>query len=401
MRRTDQIPEAPARPAGMGDLEFARLLAGLGPFVRDRYGVTLAFSQAHAARLLTTDETRQAEVEALTAQGIDDGPLHAFMSNSLLFANGARHAARRTPLARAFAFPVMAALRPTIRAAADALASPLVGAGEIDFLAAMANPLPARLIADLVGAPPDDAPRFTRLVYSAARGLSIRSPEVVAAAARDMQALADYVAALIGARRARPREDFLTAYLARTADGDLTEDEILMQIVTVIIAGSDTTRISLAAGFGRLLANPDQWTALCADPDARAAGAVSEILRYEPAVGSLARVVVTDMEIDGVRLPAGTFAAPLLIVTLRDPQVYAEPDRFDVARTDHPRWHPAFGAGPHRCLGEALARAELEEALAVLARLAPASELAGPPATLRGFGAIRGVDGLRVRLAAA
>jgi cytochrome P450 len=109
-------------------------------------------------------------------------------------------------------------------------------------------------------------------------------------------------------------------------------------------------------------------------------------------------VAKQDLEIDGYLVPAGTPIAVSLLSAMRDPEVYANPDRFDITRTDHPRWHPIFGGGAHRCLGEALAKAEMEETLATIARLAPSTELIGEvprPAP----GAIRQVGEMRVAFA--
>ena len=85
-----------------------------------------------------------------------------------------------------------------------------------------------------------------------------------------------------------------------------------------------------------------------------------------------------------------------MLTSLRDPQVYADPDRFDVFRSDHPRLHPVFGSGPHRCLGEILARIELEEALKALARQLPHLAMDGPPPVMRGYGAVRSISDLFV-----
>src|SRR6185295_11167483 len=108
---------------------------------------------------------------------------------------------------------------------------------------------------------------------------------------------------------------------------------------------------------------------------------------------------VRDFEIDGYHVPAGTLIGPSIVSVLRDEETYAEPERFDITRTDHPKWHPIFGAGAHRCVGEALARAELEETLAVIARVAPKTALVGDFPKLKP-GPIRQIDQMRVAFAA-
>ena len=148
-----------------------------------------------------------------------------------------------------------------------------------------------------------------------------------------------------------------------------------------------------------LLAHPEQWRAFCADPDGLKKGVVAEGLRYQPIVSGIPRVAIEDMDIDGYRIPAGTPIAVSLLSALRDPEVYADPETFDITRTDHPRWHPIFGGGAHRCVGEALAKAEMEETLATIARLAPNTALVGEAPKLEP-GAIRQVSAMQVAFAA-
>ena len=388
-----RLPEAPPRPDGTSDLSYLRQLQTLGPLAADRYGIVLAFSMDHLQQILTSDHTRQPEVDVLALQGINSGPMYDFADKSLLYANGQRHRARRKPLARTFAHRMISALREDIRVCAERLIEPCIGKDDCDFIAAVAGPLPARIIASIIGAPEDDVPHFTRLVYSAIRAMSVRSPEIMAEAMVDMGRLTAYVNDLLAARRAAPQNDFLTQYIESVADSDLDADEIKMQIVALILAGADTTRLTLAMTVKQMIENPAEWCAFQADPRGRVVGAVAEGMRFEPVIGSLAQVAVDDFELDGFAIGKGTVLAPSLITALRDPKVYDDPDRFDISRDDHPRQHPIFGAGPHRCLGEALAYAELEEALVVLAESSPNPELLDRQPTLRGLGAVRGLEG--------
>ncbi|MEM1162103.1 MAG: cytochrome P450, partial [Pseudomonadota bacterium] len=188
------------------------------------------------------------------------------------------------------------------------------------------------------------------------------------------------------------------AFVAPETGGDLSEIEARVQITSVILAGSDTTRMALCSTISQLLQHPDQWAAFCADPDVLKKQVAAEGLRYDPVIGSLPRVAAEDFAMDGVDIARGTVLAPIVLAALRDPAVYEEPGLFNIWREDHPRYHPIFGAGAHRCLGEALARAELEEALAALATLTPELSLAGPPPVLRGVSGARTIDQMRVRL---
>ncbi len=390
------IPPFPDYVEGETDHEYMAKSRGVGPLVKDRLGIVSAFSLADMLEFNDDRWTRQIELEGMFASGVSGGPMFDFVSNVLLFANGAIHTNRRTPLTRTFAHPVVAALRPEIRRRADALIKPLVGTGQIEFVDAIASPLPAKIIASIVGAPEDDAERFGAYVYSAIRGLSLVSEQVRAESDRDMAALTDYVGGLLEDRRQTPQEDFMTSYLEKVADGPLDDTEIRAQMVGLVLAGSDTTRGALTATVSQLMQHPDQWALLVSDPDTHAPGAVSEGLRFDPVIGSLARITTRDVH--GYRLPASTFVSGSMLTALRDPEVYANPDQFDITRQDHPRWHPVFGGGPHRCLGEALARIELEEALKALATHAPDMQLIGPPTRLRGYGAVRTLTPMTVSI---
>jgi cytochrome P450 len=256
------------------------------------------------------------------------------------------------------------------------------------------------MIARILGVPQADLPRFMAWIDDTARAIGFFPPEMRDRIETSMVAFAAYVTELLEARRADPREDFLTDYVRATAeDGVLNEDEVRTQIMGLILAGSDTTRTSLAATLSQLLQHPEQWRAFCADPDGLKKRVVEEGLRFDPAVSGVPRILKQDMEVDGYMLQAGSLLVISFLTALRDPDVFANPDQFNIHRTDQPRWHLVFGAGPHRCLGEALARAELEETLAVIARDAPNTTLVGDPPRVEGLAGIRRIDRMETVLA--
>lgn len=392
------IPPFPDYVEGQSDHEFMQAARDQGPLARDKFGIVSGFSMEKMEAFNDDRWTRQVELEAMWAAGVTKGPMYDFVRDMVLFANGQTHRNRRAPLVRTFAHKVIAELRPAIAQRAEAMIAPLRGTGSVDFVGTVAGPMPARVIAAIVGAPERDTDMFAQHAYSATRGLSICSDEVRAESDADMLALDRYVAGLIADRRAVPQDDFLTAYLDRVRDGPLDENEVRAQMVGLVVAGSDTTRGALTATVSQMMQHPDQWALLVEDPETRAPAAVAEGLRFDPVIGSLARISLEPREIDGVLLPRGTFVAASMLTALRDPAVYADPGRFDITRTDHPRLHPVFGGGPHRCLGEALARIELEETLKALARLVPDMVLDGPPVQLRGYGAVRTLGPMRVCL---
>jgi cytochrome P450 family 103 len=393
-------------PQVMFDMDYGRdahtllkELRGQSPLVRTNIGLVLALRHRHL-ELVTSDATRQMETETKMMQGITSGPIWDITTTGMLFANGETHARRRGPVAKTFAFKLMDAMRPKVIEVATELVQPRIGAGPIDFVGEIAAQIPARIIADILGIPRSDLPVFMKWIADTAESLGFIELDRRAQIEQSLVDFTAYVASLLDDRRANPREDFLTDYVQATArDGVLTEPEIRTQVLGLILAGSDTTRGSLCMTLAHLLNHPEQWRAFCADPDGLKKGVVAEGLRYEPIVSGVPRVPLRDLEIDGYLVPAGTPIAVSLLSALRDPDVYADPDTFNIRREDHPRWHPIFGGGAHRCLGEALARAEMEETLATIARLAPTTTLVGDFPKLNP-GAIRQVGEMRVAFAA-
>lgn len=398
VKRLGQIPFFPPKWEGMTALALHRKAQEAAPFARDPMGAIFAFS--YEQMKVFTDErwTRQLELEGMIASGVRSGPMFEFVSDALLFANGQVHRDRRGPLARSFAKPVLAALRPDVQSRVAKMVAGMKGRGEVDFLAEIASPMPAQVIASLLGISENDTDKFADHVYSAIRGLSLVSSEVRAESDADLAQINQYIDAEIAARRAQSRDDFISAYLDKTDGGAMNEREVRAQIVGLVMAGSDTTRGALASTVSQLMQNRDQWELLCSDPDKYAAGAVAEGLRYDPVIGALPRVVAEPREVQGYKFSTATFVAISMITVLRDPSVYADPDRFDITRDDHPQLHPVFGTGPHRCLGEVLAKIELEEALKTLAREVPHMTLVGEPPKLRGYGAVRSVGPMQVHV---
>jgi cytochrome P450 family 103 len=398
-RPLSEAPEITFDPGGEVDPHaYLKAMREQTPIARTPMGIVLALRHRHL-ELVTSDATRQLETETKVMQGITSGPIWDLATSGMLFANGDVHARRRAPVARTFAFKLMEAMRPKAAALAAELIEPRIGAGPIDFVNEIAAQIPARIIADILGIPRSDLPVFMRWIADTAESLGFVDLTRREQIEKSLVEFNAYVGSLLNERREAPRDDFLSDYVRTTAsEGVLSEAEIRTQVLGLILAGSDTTRGSLCLTLAHLLQHPDQWRAFCADPDGLKKGVVAEGLRYDPIVSGVPRVALHDMEIDGYLVPAGTPIAVSLLSAMRDPDVYADPDRFDITRSDHPRWHPIFGGGAHRCLGEALAKAEMEETLATIARLAPNTTLVGA-APKPASGAIRQVDQMRVGFA--
>lgn len=366
------------------------------PFVRHETGACLVLRHADIERLTSDPRVAASETAQPRLFGVTRGPLFDLFDQGMLTANGAVHRRRRAPFSKSFAARTMADLRPRIRRSLEELIDSWYADGQAEFVGQFAAQLPARIIGDLLGLPRADIPSFTELVYQVTRFFSASvSPDDLTESEAACQQLRDYVEKTLEDRRRTPREDFLSDFLGKAdAAGELSPDEILFQIVQLIIGGTDTTRVAIVAQLALLLQHREQWDAVCRDP-ALIPGAVAEAMRFDPSVASYIRVTTEDIEVGGAVLPAGQFIILSTMSAARDEQVYAHPDAFDIRRTDQPRLLPIFGAGVHRCIGEALARLELEESLAALAARIPQLQLDEAPA-IKGHSGIRRVDAMRI-----
>ncbi len=381
------------------DHAFLRKYREMAAIAISPAGFPIALRHAAIAPLTDPATTRQLETESVRQQGITSGPIYELFSRSMLFSNGALHKKRRGPIARTFAFKLMEGMRGEVSRVAGDIVTAAKGEGDLDFLNAFAGEIPARIIAQILGLPELEMPRFRKLVYSVTRAFKVgfdqsQQDEIE----RDFSVLIAEVDRLLEDRKGQPRDDFLSRLLADAKERfELTLDDIRWQVVTLIIGGSDTTRLALCSTLALLLSHPEQWQAFCQDPEGLKKQVVQEGLRFEPPIASFARVALEDIALDGSVLPAGSAVSVCLASAMRDERVYADPFKFDILRGDHPRWHPAFGTGEHRCVGEALARAELEECLAVIARLAPDTKLLRAP-VVRGLNGIRRIDQMWVAM---
>jgi cytochrome P450 family 103 len=366
------------------------------PLVAHENGSFLALRLADVDRLSRDPRLRATETFFAEMRGVRDGTLFDWFKYGMMTANDDVHRRRRSPFSRAFAVRAMSELRPVVRRAADELINGWSADGRAEFVEQFAAKLPAQIISDLLGLPRADIPLFTKLVYRVTRFFSLsatpdETPEIEAAS-RDLK---DYVENLLEQRRRVPLGDFLSTFLAAADEaGELSPVEMVYQIVQLIIAGTDTTRVAMTMLTALLLEHPEQWAAICSGPDLIPA-AVVEALRFEPSVASFSRVSSEAIEIADTVVPAGAFVTLSTMSAMRDERAYARPDAFDIHRTDQPRLHPIFGAGQHRCIGEALARVELEESLAVLTRRLPKLRLERAP-KITGASSVRRVDAMVV-----
>ena len=299
------------------------------------------------------------------------GPIYRAISKQLLFIDPPAHTRLRSLATKAFTPRVVEMMRSHIQELVDGLLDEVTPAGQIDVIADLAYPLPAIVIAELLGVPPEHRDRFKQWSDSFARFLDggQLTPESAAQALRDVGEMMAYFHEVIAYRRTAPRDDLLQALIAAEEQGDrLTEEELLGNLVLLLAAGHETTTNLIGNGMLALLRHPDQLELFKEQPRI-APSAVNELLRYEPPVQATERLASVDVELGGRRIPAGTYVTVVLAAANRDPRQFADPDRLDLRRPDNR--HLSFGYGPHFCLGAALARLEGQIALTTLLRRLP------------------------------
>lgn len=267
------------------------------------------------------------------------------------------HTRQRALLNHAFTARVVVALRPTIAAHAATLLDELAPRGSFDVVADYAFPLTLSVIAALIGIPARDLDRVKAWSLTIAAVLDYkRTWDVMAAGNRMTRDFTAYLGAIVAARRARPENDLIT-HLLRSTDGDnsLDEEELIALCVMLLFAGHETTVNLISAAALLLLENPDQLALFRARPELTDA-AVDEFLRLHSPIQATTRIAYADATLGGRLIRRGEAITLLLGAANRDPTVFADPDRLDIAR--RPNRHLAFGRGIHYCLGAPLAIAQ-------------------------------------------
>lgn len=280
-----------------------------------------------------------------------DGP------RSLLFLNPPDHTRIRSLVSRAFTPRRVEHMRPTVRAMTEELLDPLARSTECDLIDALAFPLPANVISELVGVPVEDRDWLRPLVSDLAATLEPnRQPGEAERAEAASVKVNQYLHELIDRRRAEPADDLLSGLVA-ASDGEdrLTQQEVATTVSLIYAAGFETTMNLIGNIVHTLTRHPDQLARLRADRSL-VPTAVDEVLRFEPPVQIDGRYVRADAEIGGHVIPQGHGVLTLLGAANRDPAAVEDPDRFDVGRGEVPML--SFGSGIHYCLGAALARLE-------------------------------------------
>jgi len=318
---------------------------------------------------------------------------------SFLELNPPDHTRQRRLVTPAFSPKAVATYRGRIEQTVGHLLDQAASAGEFDLVSQFAAPLPIAVITDLLGVPDANAEEFA--VYGASIGSAldgIKSLRHAAQLQASQVALEKLFTSLFELRRREPADDIISTLVA--AEGDqIRPGEMVPICVLLLVAGFETTVNLIGNAVLALLDHPDQWAALCADPEGLAGAAVEETLRWDPPVQRTARVALETVELEGVAVAKGELVATLLGAAGRDPEAYERPGVFDLSRQGGPD-HLAFSSGIHYCIGQPLARLEARIALQMLAERMPGLQRAGA-VVRRNATLIRGPVRLPVRVAPA
>lgn len=330
-------------------------------------------------------QIKDVRAEVFQSMGIDDR--HApYLLQSVLDADGDDHIRLRKHVSRAFTARRVAGLLPRVRQISEALLDRLPERadpqdGVVDLIEHFAYPLPITVIGELVGIPKADRQQWRRWSHA------LMGSQQTQHFAPALRAIVDYLEALVEHRRTEPADDLLTA-LIHTYDQDedaLNAFELVTMVLSLVLAGHQTTAHLIGNGTAALLTHPDQLERLRADMPALMPRAVHELLRWcGPVQGTRFRYATEDIAIGGRKLRKGTPVMASLVSANYDPRRFTDPHRFDITRQPDARreTHLGFGHGLHYCLGAALARQEGEAALTTLLNRYPDLSLAVPPEDL-------------------
>jgi cytochrome P450 len=360
------------------DQRFARRMA-LDPdqwLVRNMFGYAVVHYDDVTA-ILRDKRWHSAVSKIPELMGITNPEFLERQQVSILSAEGDMHVRLRRLVAPAFSPRAADRLRPFMREVMTGLIDNVAAAGRADFATDICEPYPIPIICELLGAPKQDWQLFSRWAGDILEIFSADVVDKIDLIMRTQEELGDYTRGLIAERRTKPADDLLTDLIAAEEAGDrLSTDELVMMVNAVIVGGTDTTRNQLGCAVSLFANHPDQWAMLAERPEL-APRAVEESMRYFGAVRGTARFASCDIEYRDVLFPAGTFIAVGLAEANRDGAVFHEPEAFDI--TSEPSGQPqlTFGSGIHYCLGAALARAELQEALPLLAQRMPGLAIDG------------------------
>lgn len=293
------------------------------------------------------------------AANFHDMPFHErFVQTSMLEIDGADHDRLRRAVFPFFTKTRLESLRGWVSEYVDRSLDRLIAIRSFDFIADLAADLPGQVIGHLIGTDPELAPQMTRWSDEVVSYFDIdRTAAKKARAEKATELFHDLLQDLYLRRKAAPRDDLMSALIGAETAGLLNHDELIATVMQILHAGHGSTIDVMGSGLHALLSHPDQMSTLRDRPDLMP-GAVQEMFRFAAPLPFFHRFASEDIAICGQEWPQGTKFGLLYASANRDPAAFQDPDRFDITRK--PNVHLAFGTGPHVCLGNNLARLNMD-----------------------------------------
>ena len=342
------------------------------------------------------DDTRRRSGQATDLER----PFTRSQQHWFVFTNPPEYQPKRALYNTAFNRSYVDTLRPWLTSFVDELLDKAEERGEIEVIKDFGFELTVRVICQVLGVPRENADLlidWADMVEGAFEPLA--TEHFKAEADRRTVKLEAFLRDLVAKARRDPGDDLIGRLISADKEGQISEDELIANVPLVFSAGIDTTTHFIGNAVHSFMRNRDQWELFLTDPDGLVKNAVEELIRYDSSVQSSPplRLASEDIEIGGVTIAKGDGVIPFFGAAHRDPDRYENPDKLDITRKDIHTL--AFGGGLHICLGQHLARAEAQVALAQLAKRFPEMQLTGPEPTWRLHGANnRTLDKLFVEL---
>jgi len=365
-----------------------------GPIAFDAFGTPMLLRYADVDAALKDPRFINDYDVLITRHGITSGPLYDWWKLAMLNTNPPVHTRLRGLASRAFTPRAANGTRERMRALTVEHVQAFEGRDSIDLIDDVTESLPLTIVCDMIGVPRDDHGAFHQWVADIGLMFSDSIPdENRARAEHAMFALGDYVVAMIEHKRRAPDDSLMSMLIAAEEGGDrLSYDELVALVVNLMLGALDTSRSALSIGLWLL------WTHRLRTITP---ASVEEILRYEPPSGELRRTAGEDFELHGVPIAAGTSVALSVISANRDASAYSDPDEFVAERYGAgpgAKPHLTFGRGSHFCLGNAIARVEMQEVLDVILTRYPDLEVLTDSPQWVPFLRVRRFEKLPVRL---
>ncbi|WP_247743405.1 cytochrome P450 [Shimia sp. R10_1] len=338
------------------------------------------------------EKERQRQKRAIN---FHDMPYHErFVQVNLLESEGETHSRLRKVVFREFTPAMISKQRDAIQSFVDRLLNELSDQDEVDFVGEFAAHVPGHIIGRMLGVPDEDCPLLRHWSEEVVRYFDPgRGDADKQRAEQATKEFYEYLLALLDTREKAPQDDLLSRLVSHRDEGRLSQDELISTAMLILMAGHGSTIDVLGSGMHALLKFPDQHDRLRADGSLMKT-AVQEMFRFESPLPFFHRFATEDCEVGGMRFPAGTRFGLLYGAANRDPDRFEQPDTFDVARA--PNRHMAFGGGGHFCLGNHLARLDMDVIFSTLnARFATIELAEAAPEYKRGL-SVRGPEALRV-----